>query len=120
MKFSWCTITVGDLEESIKFYQEVVGLTLMEKHDANPDRKLAFLGEGETKIELIWRKGHKSSGNITGISLGFEVDSVDEKIAYIHEKGIKVTSGPSQPVPQVKFFFVKDPNGVNVQFIENM
>jgi lactoylglutathione lyase len=51
--------------------------------------------------------------------LGFEVKSVDEKIQFVKEKGLAVT-GPIQPNPSIKFFFVKDPNGVSVQFVENM
>ncbi|NLN52670.1 MAG: VOC family protein, partial [Firmicutes bacterium] len=55
-----------------------------------------------------------------GISLGFEVESVDKMIEFVQSKGIKVVSGPTQPNPHVKFFFVKDPNGVSIQFVEHM
>lgn len=122
MKFNWCTISVSDMEESLKFYQEIVGLKLTQrfKNENAPDREVAFLGEGETRIELMWHKDYQSSGDIKGISLGFEVESMEKQLAFVQEKGIKVTSGPSQPTPQIKFFFVKDPNGVNIQFVESM
>jgi lactoylglutathione lyase len=120
MKFCWCTIMVNDLEESLKFYQEIVGLSLNRRFAAGPGMEIAFLGAGGTEVELIYDTGHKAPGNIEGISLGFEVNSVDEQIKFIEEKGLTVESGPFQPNPRVKFFFVKDPNGVNIQFVENL
>jgi len=41
-------------------------------------------------------------------------------IEVIKEKGLEVESGPFQPNPHIKFFHVKDPNGVSIQFVENM
>ena len=120
MKFCWCTITVADMQESLKFYQEIVGLSVDRRFQTGPGMEIAFLGDGETKVELISDPNHKLVNNIEGISLGFEVGSVDEMIKLIKEKGLEVHSGPFQPNPHVKFFFVKDPNGVSVQFVENM
>jgi lactoylglutathione lyase len=120
MKFCWCTITVNNMEESLKFYEEIVGLSLNRRFAAGPGMEIAFLGVGGTEVELIFNPNHKASGNIDGISLGFEVNSVDEKIKFIKEKGLAVDSGPYQPNPHIKFFFVKDPNGVSIQFVENM
>ena len=120
MKFCWCTITVNNMEESLKFYEEIVGLSLNRRFAAGPGMEIAFLGAGGTEVELIFNPNHKAPGNIDGISLGFEVNSVDEKIKFIKEKGLAVESGPFQPNPHIKFFFVKDPNGVSIQFVENM
>jgi lactoylglutathione lyase len=51
MKFCWTTITVNNLEESLKFYQEIAGLSLERRFGAGPGSEIAFLGNGETKIE---------------------------------------------------------------------
>ena len=120
MKFSWCTITVNNMEESLNFYQEIVGLPMHQRFSPRPDMDISFLGDGETKIELIHDPHHPAPGNVEGISIGFEVKSVDEMINFIQEKGLQVESGPFQPTPQVKFFFVRDPNGVSVQFVEHI
>lgn len=120
MKFCWCTITVADMQESLKFYQEIVGLSINRRFVTGPGMEIAFLGDGETKIELISNPNHKAINNIEDISLGFEVESVDEMIKLIKEKGLEVHSGPFQPNPHVRFFFVKDPNGISIQFVENM
>ncbi len=120
MKFCWTTIMVNDLEESLKFYQEIVGLTLKRRFSAMPGTEIAFLGDGETKVELIYNEGQKNVNFGTDISLGFEVDSVEEELKLIKEKGAAVHSGPFQPNPHVKFFYVLDPNGLKIQFVENI
>ena len=119
MKFCWCTISVKDLEKSLKFYQDIVGLPLNGRFAPAPGMEICFLGEGETKVELIRGPGCVPGG-AQGVSLGFEVESVDEMIAVIKEKGLSVDSGPFQPGPRIKFFFVKDPDGVSVQFVEHL
>ena len=120
MSFCWSTIRVNDLEESLEFYQEIVGLKLDRRFNAGPDSEIVFLGEGETKIELIYN-GESDKVHIgQDISLGFEVESVDEKMEFVKEKGISIHSGPIQPNPHIKFFFVQDPNGLKIQFVENM
>lgn len=53
------------------------------------------------------------------ISLGFAVKSIDEKIAFLEGKGIKLHSGPFAPNPQTKYFFIIDPNGLKIQFVQN-
>jgi len=119
MNFCWCTITVDNMDHSLKFYQEIVGLSISKRFTAGAV-EISFLGEGETKVELICNPNHKAAGNAEGISLGFEVKSVDEMIKVLKEKGLEVESGPFQPNPHIKFFHVKDPNGVSIQFVENM
>ena len=120
MKFCWSTISVKNLEESIKFYEKIVGLNVVNRFPAGPDSEIAFLGDGETKIELIWNK-NKTDINIgQDISWGFTVDSVDEKMDFLKEKGIDILEGPFQPTPQSKFFFILDPNGLRVQFYEEV
>ena len=120
MKFCWCTITVDNMEESLKFYQEIVGLSISRRFVGGPGVEISFLGDGETKVELISEPSHKAPKDIAGVSLGFEVKSVDEKIKFIKEKGLEVDSGPYQPNPHVRFFYVKGPSGVKIQFVENM
>ncbi len=116
MKICWCTVTVSDLDESIKFYEDIVGLKLERRVPTGADGEIAFMGGGETKLELL--SGAKP---VIGedISLGFEVDSLAEKMAFVADKGIKIHSGPFEPNPHVRFFFVKDPGGLKIQFIEN-
>lgn len=120
MKFCWSTLTVRNMEESLKFYQELIGLPLNRRFSAGPGVEIAFLGDGDTKIELICYGSGKEVNAGQDISWGFEVSSVDKMIATLKEKGIAIQSGPFQPNPHTKFFFVLDPNGMNIQFVESM
>ena len=118
MKFCWCTITVKDMEESLKFYKEIVGFKENRRFEAGPGVEIVFLGEGETQVELISSPEKRESNIGLDISLGFEVSSVDEMMNFVKEKGLAIHSGPFQPNPMVKFFYVQDPNGLKIQFVE--
>ena len=120
MKFCWSTLNVKNMEESLKFYVEVVGLSVDKRFKAGPGTEIVFLGDGETKVELICDEGNKDINVGKDISWGFEVKSVDDMMNFVKEKCIAIESGPIQPNPHVKFFFVKDPNGLKIQFVENM
>jgi len=120
MKFCWSTIKVKNLEESLKFYKEIVGLTLSNRFSAGMGKEIAFLGDGETKIELICDESLKDINYSEYISLGFEVKSVDDMMNLIKEKGINMHSGPFEPNPHTRFFYVLDPDGLKIQFVENI
>ena len=120
MKFCWVTLTVNNLEGSLKFYQEIIGLQVNRRFNAGPDLEIVFLGDGETKLELLCDKKSREVNIGQDISLGFEVESVDKTLAKLKEKGIKIHSGPFQPNPNIKFFYLLDPNGLKVQLVENI
>ncbi len=120
MKFCWVTLTVNNMEESLKFYQEIAGLTVDRRFNAGPGIEIAFLGDGETKVELICNKAVEKVIIGQDISLGFEVKSVDEMMAFVREKGLAIHSGPIQPNPHTRFFFILDPNGLKIQFVESI
>ena len=118
-RFCWCTVSVNDMDESLKFYQEIVGLMLNRRYKAGPGVEVAFLGNGETLVELI--SNTKEPAQIgQNISLGFIVKSVDDMIKFLKEKGVEIDGEVMQPNPHIKFFFVKDPNGLRIQFVEDI
>lgn len=119
MNFLWCTIDTADLEGSLKFYKEIVGLSVDRRFPFGQGGEIVFLGNGQTKVELIYDKNVKISGKKEGISLGFETKSVDNMINDLKQKGYDI-EGPISPNPHVKFFFIYDPNGVKIQFVENI
>ena len=108
-KFLWATITVKDLEESLKFYQEIVGLTLDRRYEARPGVEIAFLGMGETKVELIKDESIEDVNIGDHISMGFEVDSVDDMMEFVKEKTFPSTAAPSSPIPVSNFSTLKTP-----------
>ncbi len=120
MKFCWTTIMVKSMEESLKFYNEVMGLGIDSRFKAGPGMEIVFLGDGETKVELICNENLKDVTYGKDISMGFQVESLDKMMDYLKEKGTDIESGPFQPNPHTKFFYVLDPNGLKIQFVENM
>ena len=121
MSFLWTTIKVKDLNESVEFYQDIVGLEVQRQFEAGPKTEIAFLAtaDGQTAVELIDDQNQGEVELGADISLGFEVDSLAEKMKFIQENNIEIHSGPISPNPNIEFFFVLDPNGLRVQFVEN-
>lgn len=118
MKYCWTTLLVKDLEKSLQFYTEVVGLPIQNRFSSADGNEIVFLGEGETKIELIENKRATFRvGN--SLSLGFAVDSLDKMISFVKERGIEIESGPFSPSDHISFFYVLDPDGLRVQFSES-
>lgn len=118
MRFCWCTIMVRSMEESLKFYQEIIGLPISQRFEAGPGVEIVFLGNGDTKVELICNQEIKDISIGQDISLGFEVNNLDETMDFVKKKGIDIHSGPFQPNPRTRFFYVLDPNGLRIQFVE--
>ncbi len=118
MDFSWTTIRVNDMEASLAFYQGIVQLPLQGRTDVEGGMELAFLGSGETKVELIWRKGEKPAHYGQDISMGFFVDDLDAMMKFVTDRDIPILGGPFKPNEHIRFFYVLDPNGLRIQFVE--
>ena len=92
MKYLWTTMHVKNLEESIAFYEEVVGLQLEHRFPAGPGTEIAFMkSEGtETKVELLCRADFDGRREDAALSLGFETKDLDGKMAELKAKGYAV------------------------------
>ncbi|MDR1821210.1 MAG: VOC family protein [Oscillospiraceae bacterium] len=116
MKFIHSTLTVKNLEESLKFYHEALGLPIDARFSAGT-HEIVFLGGGGTKIELIGGEaGHKTDAG-RDISWGFEVSSLEETRERLAALGIAAGDTVS-PHAGVRFFFIKDPDGMTIQLVE--
>ena len=120
MKFCWVTLNVNNLEESLKFYTEIVGLPINRRFTSGSSIEIVFLGNDQTRLELLFDKNNDKTKIGNDISLGFEVESVEKMITFLKEKSIEIESGPFSPNPSIKFFYVRDPNGLKIQFVENI
>lgn len=118
MKLAHVTIMVKNLEESLDFYQKIVGLPITDRLQTGPDQEIVFLGEGETLIELIYNKNLEKLYIGQDISIGFSVDNLDKTMEFINNNGLELLTEVIQPNEMTRFFFILDPNGLKVQFIE--
>ena len=125
MRLLHTMLRVGNLEASLKFYCDVLGMKLLRKQDyPNGEFTLAFVGYGDESehsvIELThnWGTDQYDLGNAYGhIALG--VDNIYETCAQIRLKGGKVVRepGPMKHGSTV-IAFVEDPNGYKVELIQ--
>lgn len=114
MKMSHVTINCTDIEKTMAFYEDVVGLKVMRRI---PVPNIVFLAdeEGLTEVELVDAPGNGYKG--TGISIGFHVDDPVGFREDLSNRGLKVTP-IIEAGPVTRFFFVEDPEGLQVQFID--
>ena len=119
-------IRVGDLDRSIAFYTEVLGMRLLSRQDFPGGRfTLAFVGYGEegeaATIELThnWDTPAYELGNGFGhIALG--VDDAYAMSGQIKSRGGKLTreAGPMQHGTTV-IAFAEDPDGYKIELIQS-
>ena len=119
-------LRVGDLEKSIKFYTEVMGMNLLRTNENQAyEYTLAFLGYGDESqgavIELTynWGTTEYDLGNAFGhIAIG--VDDIYSTCDVIKAAGGNVTREPG-PVKggSTHIAFVKDPDNYMIELIQN-
>ena len=125
MRLLHTMIRVGDLDRSIRFYTDVLGMKVLRRRDY-PDGRftLAFVGYGDeadhTVIELThnWDTKSYELGNGFG-HLAVSVPDAAEACEAVKAKGGKVTrpAGPMKHGTTV-IAFVEDPDGYKIEFIE--
>lgn len=125
MRLLHTMLRVGNLERSIEFYTEVLGMRLLrQKEYPEGEFSLAFVGYGEESetavIELTYNWGTDSYDLGTGfghIALG--VDNIYATCDEIKKRGGKVTRepGPMKHGSTV-IAFVEDPDGYKIELIE--
>ena len=118
-------IRVGDLDRSVRFYTDVLGMQLLRKKDY-PDGKftLAFVGYGPESehavVELTynWDTHEYNLGNGFG-HIALEVDDAYAACAQIKKLGGKVTreAGPMKHGTTV-IAFVEDTDGYKIELIQ--
>lgn len=125
MRLLHTMLRVGNLEESLKFYCDILGMKLLRKKDyPGGEFTLAFVGYGDesdhTVLELTynWGQDKYDLGDAYGhIAIG--VDDIYGTCAEIKARGGKVVreAGPMKHGSTV-IAFVEDPNGYKVELIQ--
>ncbi|MDK1683821.1 lactoylglutathione lyase [Acinetobacter terrestris] len=125
MRMLHTMLRVGNLEQSLKFYTEVLGMTLLRKRDYEEGRfTLAFVGyggeENHTVLELThnWDIASYELGNAYG-HIAIAVDDAYQACEEIKARGGKVVreAGPMKGGVTV-IAFVEDPDGYKIELIQ--
>lgn len=125
MRILHTMLRVGDLQRSVKFYTEVLGMKLLRTTD-RPDQKysLAFVGYDEEDrsavLELTYNFGVDKYDLGTAYGhVAIEVNDAQKLCEQVRTMGGKVTreAGPVKGGTTV-IAFVEDPDGYKIEFIE--
>ncbi|MDM7952339.1 MAG: lactoylglutathione lyase [Cyanobium sp. CZS 25K] len=125
MRLLHTMLRVGDLERSLRFYTEVLGMKLLRRKDYPSGAfTLAFVGYGDEKDTTVLELTHNWDTSAYAIGTGFGhlaigVDDIHGTCAAIAAKGGRVVRepGPMQHGTTV-IAFVEDPDGYKVELIQ--
>ena len=114
VRVQYSTMIVRDLEESVRFYRDVLGMKEGYHVDLSGNAGITIMeSEGGACVELI----QNDAFDIGLYSVGTDVDDLDEAIRTLEEKGYHTTK--VVPTSVGKMCFVQDPNGVRVCLIQH-
>ena len=114
-------LRVNDLEQTLRFYRDVLGLEVVERHDSPRGSRLAFLKAAGSE-ELIEVCSYPASGPVEVqpdlVHLAFEVDDLDATIAELSTHGVPITDGPTTSSSGSRFAFIDAPERYEIELIE--
>ena len=112
---------LNDLEKSVKFYKEVIGLEEVRRHKSPRGSELVFLKTpgSEELLELCF---FPSSGPVQVqpdlTHLAFEVESLEEFGKHLAAHGLKYSDGPTLKDSGGGFAFIDAPEGYEIELIQ--
>jgi lactoylglutathione lyase len=124
MRILHTMLRVGDLDRSIRFYTEVLGMKLLRQKDY-PDGRftLAFIGYGDESANTVIELTHNWDTDSYDLGTGYghialEVDDVYKATEEISRRGGKVLrdAGPMNAGTTI-ISFIEDPDGYPVELI---
>jgi lactoylglutathione lyase len=92
MNISWTTIFVKDIEKSLAFYNGLLGLPVAMKFYGETQKLIMLGDENNAKVELLENPNVTVSAGNDTISMGFEVESLEEMTKKLTEAGFPVLS----------------------------
>ena len=112
---------VSNMEQTIAFYRDVLGLEVIEQKVSPRGSHLAFLATPNSE-ELIELCSFPASGPVTVqedlVHLAFQVANLDETIKELNDKKVSITDGPTTSSSGSRFIFIDAPDGYEIELIE--
>ena len=110
-------LVTDDVEGSVKFYTETLGLEVIERFPVEDDEDYVFLKAGDMILELMPKKSMEAEEGFHHIS--FRVDSVDANAQDLREKGVPIEKEPFDAgTGGIRLAFFKGPNDMLLQLFE--
>ena len=125
MRMLHTMIRVGDLERSLRFYCDVLGMRLLRRTDYESGRfTLAFVGYGDESTNTVVELTHNWDTDRYDLGSGFGhlalgVEGIYATCDALRAKGAKITREPG-PMKHggSEIAFVEDPDGYKIELIE--
>jgi lactoylglutathione lyase len=112
---------VSDMDQTIAFYTDVLGLEVVERKVSPRGSHLAFLRAPNSE-ELIELCSFPASGPVKVqedlVHLAFQVANLDAAIAALQQQSVRITDGPTTTSSGSRFIFIDAPDGYEVELIE--
>jgi lactoylglutathione lyase len=119
MKFTMVhnNINVSDLEKSLEFYKEALGLFVARERDAKDGSfKLRYLGDGNSDwlLELTWLRDHPQKYDLgeNEIHLAFRTDDFEGALKKHKEMGCVCYENEAMGI-----YFIEDPDGYWLEIV---
>ena len=112
---------VNDLERTVKFYRDVLGLAEIKRHKSPRGSELVFMKapESEEEIEICC---YPASGSVQVppdlTHLAFEVDDLTAFTKQLEKKGVQLSDGPVGSPGGTMFAFIDAPEGYEIELIQ--
>ena len=112
---------VNDIERTVKFYKDVLGLEEVRRNKSPRGSELVFLKApgSEEQIEITYFPGSgpvQVQPDLT--HLAFEVESIEEFGRHLAKLGLKFSDGPTKTSSGSVFAFIDAPEGYEIELIE--
>jgi lactoylglutathione lyase len=112
---------VSDIDQTIRFYTEVLGLEVVERKTSPRGSHLAFLKVPNSE-ELIELASFPPSGPVKVqedlVHLAFQVENLEKTMDELKTKGVPITDGPTVSSSGSRFIFIDAPDGYEIELIE--
>lgn len=112
---------LDDLEKSVRFYKDVLGLQEVRRHKSQRGAELVFLKAPESE-ELIELCHYPASGPVKVqpdlTHLAFQVDSLEQFAAHLARLGLQYSDGPHYNAQGGGFAFLDAPEGYEIEIMQ--
>jgi lactoylglutathione lyase len=112
---------VNDLERTVKFYQDVLGLTEVSRHKSSRGSELVFLKTPGSE-ELLELCCYPASGSVQVQAdlthLAFEVDSLEQFGRHLAGLGLQYSDGPHLDADGSGIAFIDAPEGYEIELMQ--
>jgi len=112
---------VTDLEKTVSFYKDVLGLKEIRRHTSSRGSQLVFLKAPESEEEIELCKFDESGPVLVGpdlTHLAFEVDDLDKFAREAAAKGYPLSDGPHRTEGGSAIAFIDAPEGYEIELIQ--